>query len=198
MTQSSHIPPANDPNVVPADVSATDNTEKIYYSGSPLLRGEIGKATGFGLLAIALVAGGIWWWAYGSPPHWGLPLAMILLGPALFLIPIISLKRVRYRITNYRIDIETGLIGKRIDTLELWHVDDLDMVQSVFDRILGVGTITIRSADQTTPNLDLSSLPEPRKLFETLKQRVIAVKRQRGVIKMDGGGGDFGHEHHTS
>ena len=29
------------------------------------------------------------------------------------------------------------------------------------------------------------SLPNPRPLFETLKQRIIAVKRQRGVVKMD-------------
>jgi len=31
-------------------------------------------------------------------------------------------------------------------------------------------------------------VPNPRPLFENLKQRVIAVKRQRGVIKMDTGG----------
>jgi hypothetical protein len=33
----------------------------------------------------------------------------------------------------------------------------------------------------------LKGLPNPRSLFESLKQRVIAVKRQRGVIKMDVG-----------
>jgi hypothetical protein len=43
------------------------------------------------------------------------------------------------------------------------------------------------SHDKTMPRLVLASLPNPRHLYEQLKQRVIAVKRQRGVIKMDPG-----------
>ena len=53
--------------------------------------------------------------------------------------------------------------------------------------MLGVGTITVISHDDTTPRLQLKSLPKARPLFDQLKQRVIAVKRQRGVIKMDVG-----------
>jgi hypothetical protein len=37
------------------------------------------------------------------------------------------------------------------------------------------------------PHLELHGIPNPRPLYEMLKQRVIAVKRQRGVIKMDPG-----------
>jgi hypothetical protein len=39
----------------------------------------------------------------------------------------------------------------------------------------------------TTPRLDLVGLPNARPLFEALKTRIIAVKRQRGVVKMDTG-----------
>ena len=92
------------------------------------------------------------------------------------------------RITNYRIDLERGIFSKRIDTLELWHVNDVAFRQSFFDRIFGVGDITVMSDDRTTPQLRLDGVPNPRPLFDTLKQRVIAVKRQRGVIKMDSGG----------
>jgi hypothetical protein len=59
--------------------------------------------------------------------------------------------------------------------------------QSLFDRVLGVGTITVLSKDEKMPTLLLRGLPNPRPLYERLKQRVIAVKRQRGVIKMDPG-----------
>jgi hypothetical protein len=64
-------------------------------------------------------------------------------------------------------------------------VDDIEFQQSFFDRLMGVGNITVFSNDKTTPQLHLRGLPNPRPLFESLKQRVIAVKRQRGVIKMD-------------
>jgi len=94
----------------------------------------------------------------------------------------------RYDITNYRIDYERGIFSKNIDTLELWHVEDINFHQSVIDRIVNTGDITVLSHDDTTPKLELNGSPNPRPLFESLKQRIIAVKRQRGVIKMDTGG----------
>ena len=78
-----------------------------------------------------------------------------------------------------------------VDTMRLpdgWHVEDVRFYQSVLARILGVGRITVMSHDDTTPKLMLRGLPNPRPLFDTLKQRIIAVKRQRGVVKMDTGG----------
>ena len=70
---------------------------------------------------------------------------------------------------------------------ELWHVEDLQFHQSLLDRILCIGEITVVSHDETTPRLRLQALPHPRPIFETLKQRIITVKRQRGVIKLDAG-----------
>jgi hypothetical protein len=52
---------------------------------------------------------------------------------------------------------------------------------------MGLGTITLVSRDPTTPRLTLAGLKGARAIFDTLKQRIIAVKRQRGVIKMDVG-----------
>jgi hypothetical protein len=53
--------------------------------------------------------------------------------------------------------------------------------------MLGVGTITVLSHDDTTPRLVLWGVPNPRAIFDSLEKRVIAVKRSRGVIKMDTG-----------
>ena len=55
------------------------------------------------------------------------------------------------------------------------------------DKILAVGTIEIFSHDDTTPNLYMRGIPHARQLFTTLEQRIIAVKRQRGVLKVDAG-----------
>jgi len=66
-------------------------------------------------------------------------------------------------------------------------LDTPQVDQSDIDRLFGVGTITIVSHDTTTPMLTIHGLPHPRPLFDSLKQRVIAVKRQRGVIKRDVG-----------
>lgn len=173
------------PNVPPAG-----DVEKVYFEGTPMLRGELMFTTFWVVLGILILAApGAWMYFKGTEntPWWAWLIA-VLLAAAVILVPILTIKRTRYRISNYRIDREIGLLSKKIETLELWHVEDIQFYQSLGDRLLRVGTITVISHDDTTPRLELRSLPSPRPLFETLKNRVIAVKRQRGVIKLDGGG----------
>jgi uncharacterized membrane protein YdbT with pleckstrin-like domain len=118
---------------------------------------------------------------------WWLVVGIIVVGLAVPWLPMLFAKSIRYRITSYRIDFERGLLAKNIDTMELWHVEDLHFHQSLFERILNVGSITVLAHDDSLPKLDLFGIPDPRPIYDMLKDRVIAVKRQRGVIKMDQG-----------
>lgn len=163
-----------------------DDKEEIYFQGSPMLRGN------FGSLSFSVVGGlvillfpFIWKLIGGSWPAWWAFPVCLLLAAIIWLIPIIFTRTMRYRISNYRIDYERGILARRIDTMELWHVDDISFKQSLIDRMLNVGTIEIVSNDRSTPDLLIRGLPNPRPLFDSLKSRIIAVKRQRGVIKMD-------------
>jgi len=196
MTQSN---PARNP-AAPAPASAdpagrvpeerphrpADDTEQVYYEGSPMVRAQLGKVMLWGFVAVVLVASPI---VDRFVEHrwlpWYVTAGLIVIGVLVATIPLLIVKQFRYRISNYRIDFERGLLGKRIETMELWHVDDIEFHQTFLERLMGVGSITVFSNDKTTPKLELKGLPNPRPLFESLKQRVIAVKRQRGVIKMD-------------
>ena len=163
-----------------------DDREEVYFEGSPLIRGVMSKGLIFeaiGLLLIALPL--IVHFVFHQTVHIGVFAGLIVAGLIVLAIPAVRALTIRYRITNYRIDYERGLIGKDIDTLELWHVEDIQFHQSIMERILGIGSISIISHDDTTPKLVMHSLPNSRHLFEQLKQRIIAVKRQRGVLKMD-------------
>jgi uncharacterized membrane protein YdbT with pleckstrin-like domain len=110
---------------------------------------------------------------------------LFILGILAIVLPWLVIRATRYRITSYRIDFERGILKKKIDTLELWHVDDIKFEQGLLDRMMNVGSITVMSNDRTNPKLELHGIPDPRKIFDALKDRVIAVKRQRGVVKMD-------------
>lgn len=169
-----------------------DDTEQVYYEGSPQLRSEIGRGIWWILLGLLVVATPVAIWFMNvnwAKPYltWWVFVGAVVVGAVLLFIPWIKTKTLSYRISNYRIDYTRGLIGRTIDTLEMWHVEDVRFYQSILDRILGVGSITVISHDDTTPQLLLRGLPHPKSLFETLKQRIIAVKRQRGVVKMDVG-----------
>lgn len=165
-----------------------DDKEEIYFQGSPMLRWQLASGWPWGLFGIVVAlapifvkmvlspATSIRWWIY--------PLAL-LIGIVFIFVPWLKTKTIRYRVSNYRIDFERGLLSRSIDTMELWHVEDLKFHQSLLNRMLDVGTITIISHDDTTPKLSLNGIPNPRRLFQLLEQRVIAVKRQRGVMKID-------------
>jgi membrane protein YdbS with pleckstrin-like domain len=193
MTQP-NIPPDNTAQPTPPSDERphrpADDREEVYYQGSPQLRGEVGPMVLWSFVGIVLIAIPFVWKGLArehAMPAWWLTLTLIVLGIVCFIVPWLRTKMVRYRISNYRIDFERGLLSRRIDTLELWHVEDIAFHQSLIDRIMGVGDIKVISHDDTTPQLMLRGLPNPRPLFESLKQRIIAVKRQRGVIKMDVG-----------
>lgn len=192
----SEIPPNPAPPTVATPNSPhreADDREEIYYQGSPMVRGNLGKIMLWAIVGLLLIAAPIVYYFVSNPRHfpiWWVSLALVVAGLVMLFIPYLIVKSVRYRITNYRIDFERGIFGKKIDTLELWHVEDIRFDQSFLDRIFGVGNLMVVSADETTPQLWMHGLPNPRPLFETLKQRVIAVKRSRGVLKMDAGAHD--------
>jgi uncharacterized membrane protein YdbT with pleckstrin-like domain len=165
------------------DAQAKDEREEVYYEGSPSLWGSVGQLLLCGLLAVAAVIGGFALAGFG----WYLPVLGLLVAAALVVMPVLLVRSTHYRVTSYRIDYERGLLSKSIDTLELWHVEDIKFYQTLLNRLLGIGQISVISGDNTTPQLMLQAIPAPRPVFDALKQRIITVKRQRGVIKIDAG-----------
>lgn len=174
-------PESGKPGQVPPD-----DQETIYYEGHPRLRGELGMLFIWTIVALVLGVVGYFLWKRDVVNVWVM-LIIVVIGIAALFIPALLVRRSRYKLSNYRIDYEFGILFKRYETLELWHVDDIRLAQNPLDRILRVGTIEVLSTDKSTPRLELRSLPEPKKLLDLLKQRVIAVKRQRGVVKLDMG-----------
>jgi membrane protein YdbS with pleckstrin-like domain len=170
----------------PGPHAEPDDKEEIYFQGSPPVRAFAGKVCLYVLIGAAMMVLAILLVHKHIGPWW-LWVALILLAIISPFIPWLLAKRVRYRITNYRIDYERGLLTTTIDTMELWHIEDLHFRQSLMSRLFNVGIITVLSKDETMPRLELQGIPNPRPIYEMLKQRVIAVKRQRGVIKMDPG-----------
>jgi uncharacterized membrane protein YdbT with pleckstrin-like domain len=172
-------PPAN----IPVD------PEVVFYQGSPRLKGEFFLL--FQSLGAAAVLAGLGFavMRYAPTSMGNIPMfvgiALWVLALIALLLPSLLVRRQRYRITNYRIDLETGIIGKRIESTEINRVHDVGFKQGILDRIVGVGTITLHSSDATNPVLQLRSLPEPRKLYDMLKRRVDEVKVKQRVLRVD-------------
>ena len=91
-----------------------------------------------------------------------------------------------YRITNERIIIERGLVGKKAEHLDLFRVRDFRVKKSMTQRARGRGDLTIMSTDSSTPQLKLESIQSPDEVAETLRSLVKANRRLHGVVTHEG------------
>lgn len=170
-----------------AHVQEPGDDEVVVFDDHPSITSFLFQMIVYGLAELLLLLLGFYMIFTGAAAGWYVVLATAVLGCIPVVYWFISCHTTRYRITNYRIDVESGLIAKRYDTLELWHVDDVSLNQTVTDRLGKVGTIKVVSDDTSTPVLELWGMANPKSIFDHLKTRIIAVKRQRGVIKFDPG-----------
>jgi membrane protein YdbS with pleckstrin-like domain len=89
------------------------------------------------------------------------------------------LKSHRYRVTNQRMVIESGVLSRRIDELDMRTVEDLEFQQSVVERLLGIGDITVVSSDRNNARTRLVGVARPRELRELIRSTVYqATHRQ--------------------
>src|SRR5438105_4665135 len=88
-------------------------------------------------------------------------------------------RAVRYTLTPERLEIEKGIFGRRIESVELWRIRDVVLDQTLFERLRGVGRITVYSSDQVEPQLDIGPVPGARILFDRLREAIAAVAPAR-------------------
>jgi hypothetical protein len=179
---------AHDALVLPSSAGPASE-QLIYHGGVSLWLGW----RALGGSALALLAGlALWVTGLFHPPgswprffgsYLGLPL--FLAGAIMLGYVYLWLRGLRYRITSRLIEREQGVFAKRVDSLDLARAKDVQLVQSLPDRLLRIGTLEVFSSDRTDPVLRLEALPRPRPIYEQLRDAVIRISRQRGVMPMD-------------
>jgi uncharacterized membrane protein YdbT with pleckstrin-like domain len=91
----------------------------------------------------------------------------------------------RWKLTSRRIETETGLLSKRIDTLELWRVRDVEYSQSLVERMVGIASLRITAHDGALPALEVHGAPADRAVFDRLMTAVMQARQQRGVVNVN-------------
>ena len=159
--------------------------EETIFDGPPSWMGRFSAFVFTWIVALLLIVIPIVLQVAGVVvPWWGFALG-ILFALVVVLAQFGYHRTISYRITNYRIDFERGLLTRRIDSLVLWHADDLHFKQTLLERMLGVGSMEVVSDDKSNPRLQLKSIPNARAIFEKLKTCILNAKRQRGLLQLD-------------
>ena len=87
----------------------------------------------------------------------------------------------RYALSEDRLFLSVGFLNIKDDEVLLYRVRDIDTERTLWQRIFGVGTVTVVSSDKTMPNLVLKNVKDPVFVKELIHKQVEEVKIQRRV-----------------
>lgn len=85
-----------------------------------------------------------------------------------------------YTITDERIRVTSGILGKARDNIELVRIQDLNYKQTMSERMLNLGDIFVTSHDPNKPSLTLKNVRDPEGVYEILRRAVLQARKKHG------------------
>ena len=87
----------------------------------------------------------------------------------------------RYMLSEDRLFVSVGFLNIKDDEILLYRIRDIDTSRTLWQRIFGVGSITVVSSDKTMPTLVLQNVKDPVFVKELLHKQVEEMKIRRRV-----------------
>lgn len=91
--------------------------------------------------------------------------------------PFLSLT-LHYTITDERVRITEGFLGKARENIELVRIQDIDYKQNVGERLFNLGDIRIKSHDPSNPLVTLQNVKDPDQVYEILRRAVLYARKK--------------------
>ena len=95
------------------------------------------------------------------------------------------IKTTTYELTTERLVTTRGVLTKVTDTLELYRVRDLQVVQPLLLRMLNLQNVHLLASDATTEALVIDYLPTNLNLGDQLRKAVEACREKKRVRAFD-------------
>jgi membrane protein YdbS with pleckstrin-like domain len=100
--------------------------------------------------------------------------SMIALGSAF-----VRVKNTHYKVTNQRVLIESGVLSRSLEEIDMRSIDDIEYQQPFLERIFGIGKVYIVSTDKVAPRLALLGIHDPRQTRELIRGAAYQVSQRQ-------------------
>lgn len=87
----------------------------------------------------------------------------------------------RYALSEDRLFLSVGFFSIRDEEILLYRIRDINTSRTLWQRLFGVGTVTVLSSDKSMPTLVLKNVKKPLMVKELLHRQVEDMKIQRRV-----------------
>ena len=166
--------------IAPADAGEDDDREIELWEGGFSPKAMFTWWVGSAVLTVLLIIGMVLSTAI-FPPMFALGVLIALV----WLWPLFTLMyrrwALRYRLTSQRFIHEHGILTRVTDRIEVIDIDDVSFKQTLFDRMVGVGTLYIESGDRTHPELVLRGIDGVEKVYDLIDNARRDERMRRGV-----------------
>ena len=100
-----------------------------------------------------------------------------------------------YSFTQNKLYVKKGIVNISSEEILLYRVLDITFKQSIWQKIFGVGSVILTTADKTTPVLELRNIKTPDRIRKALSNLVEQRRDEKRVTgkEMFGASGAFGH-----
>ncbi len=87
----------------------------------------------------------------------------------------------KYILTEKKIIIEKGFLNSTENEILMYRVTDMSLSRSLFQKMFGLGTLTVYAHDKTNPTLTVKNIKRSKQFKEILSE---AVEKDRLRMKM--------------
>ncbi len=112
----------------------------------------------------------IGWWIVGT---------LVLVQAIGVVVKLLQIRSTTYTITTQRIIVEQGLLSKSVREIDLRTIDDTQFFQSLIQRALGIGNVTLVTTDKTMPTFVLHNIPDPRSMREQIRSHAYSMSQRQ-------------------
>ena len=91
----------------------------------------------------------------------------------------------RYSLTDERLIINSGLFTSVENEVRLYRIMDVQMVRTLGQKIFGLGTIHVCSADKTMKDFDIKNIKNVKEVKEMLSEAVEKERQSKRVMNRE-------------
>ncbi len=162
--------------------AATSNNETEIWKGSPSQLRHLALFSLCGLIALILLVTAVK--VHGTVPAW-IPLVLILVPAWIAGQRWLQTACIHISLTDQRLIVVSGIFNRSTDYVELYRIKDVHLTQPFAERMLGLGTIHLRTSQDNAPVIDLAGMVDAQTLWNQIRGLVEARRKTMGVREVD-------------
>jgi uncharacterized membrane protein YdbT with pleckstrin-like domain len=157
-------------------IIAAMSEETSLWKGGPSQWLNIGPFTAAFVLAVGIIAGGVFF-----PPVF----AALVLPLAYALWKYLVVRMEVFELTDERLLITSGVLNQKVDEIELYRIKDSQLIRTWWMRPTGLSSILLDTSDRTMPKLVIPAIRGGREMRELLRKQVEIQRDKKRVREMD-------------